>query len=451
LLVLAVAQLMVVLDDTVVNIALPRAQAQFGFADGDRQWVVTGYAAAFAAMLPPGGRLVDRFGARRLLVAGVLVFAAGSVVGGVAPSLVVRVVARVVQGIGAGILAPAALAGLSLAYPSGGARRRAFAVFSATSACGAVIGLLLGGALTGWSWRWSLLINAVIALPVLVGARVLPLHRPRSKERVDAVSAGLALGGLLLLITGLSQLQWALAPVAETLLGLALVWVFLLRQRAAAHPLLPLQLLGGTRGAALIALLLGYCGMFAVFVFLTYILQRSFGFSPLVTGLAYLPMTAAIGTAAGVAAGLGRRIAAGVLIPAGMVTAAGGLGWLALMQPGQGYPDAVLGPTVVLGLGLGTVFSTAVRIATAGAGEAASGTAAALVNIAQQVGVAVGTALLSGIATAAAATAHAGPYTGPDAAFASGAGTFLLGAALSGILLARADVRSPLSADGDAR
>jgi len=427
---------MVVLDDTVVNIALPATQADLGFAASQRQWVVTGYAAGFAALLPLGGRLVDRYGARRLLVIGSALFASASLLGGTASSLLILVGARVGQGMGAACLAPAALAGLSVAFPAGEARRRAFAVFAATSASGAVIGLLLGGLLTGWSWRWSLLINAVITLPVILGARAVPAQRRANEETVDVISTGLALTGLLLLVTGLSRLDLHALPILVSVAGLVLLVVFVRRQRHSSAPLLPLTRLGGRRSGALAALLLGYAGMFTVFVFLTYVLQRDFGLSPLRTGLAYLPMTAAIGAGSGLAAVLTRRVSVAAVIPTGMVVAAAGLTWLAAMDAGSSYGGAVLGPTVVLGVGLGAVFSTAVNAATADVQAHDAGAASALVNVAQQLGVALGTALLSGIATGGVDRGH-DSISGAVAAFAAAAVIFLVGAAASALLLGR--------------
>ncbi len=433
--VLSTAQLMVVLDDTVVNIALPTAQADLGFAASQRQWVVTGYAAGFAALLPLGGRLVDRFGARRLLIVGSALFVSASLLGGAASSLLVLVGARVGQGMGAACLAPAALAGLTVAFPAGETRRRAFAVFAAISACGALVGLLLGGLLTGWSWRWSLLINAVIALPVILGARTVPSQRRRNEEAVDVVGTGLALAGLLLLVAGLSRIDLQALPILSAVAGLVLLGVFVRRQRHSSAPLLPLTGLG-SRSGALTALLLGYAGMFTVFVFLTYVLQRDFGFSPLGTGLAYLPMTAAIGAGSGLGAVLTRSVSVGVVIPAGMVLAAAGLSWLAAMDARSSYVGAVLGPTLVLGVGLGAVFSTAVSTATADVEAQDAGAASALVNVAQQIGVALGTALLSGIA-AGVVDQGRDSIVSAVAAFGAAAVIFLVGSAASALLLGR--------------
>lgn len=432
LVVVAVAQMMVVLDDTVVNVALPSAQAELGFAVNDRQWVVTAYAAAFAAALLLGGRLTDRRGPRRLLGVGAVIFAGASAAGAAAPGLGVLVAARALQGVGAGLLAPAALAALSLSYPSGTARRRAFAVFSATSACGAVVGLLLGGVVTEWSWRWSLLINAVIAVPVILGVGVVKRVPPGPARGAGIGDMLLALGGLLLLISGLSNAALHLAPLITVATGFVLLGVFVWRQHSRPAPLLPLGLLRGQAGAGLLALLTGYCGMFAVFLFLTFVMQTGLGFSPLLTGVAYLPMTVAIGAGAATAAALD-RVGVRVLMPSGMILAAVAMVWLSFLQAGPSYWTGVLGSTVVLGAGLGLVFSSAVNVATRGAG-AVTGIAAALVNVAQQTGIAVGTALLSGIAATAGASGS-DPYAGIGVAFTAAAGIFVSGALAVAIML----------------
>lgn len=306
LLVIAVAQLMIVLDTTVMNIALPSAQKQLGFSTDERQWVITAYSLTFGSLLLLGGRLSDMFGRRRTLVIGLLGFAGISAIGGAAPDFSVLVGARALQGAFAAILAPAALSTLSVTFTETAERSRAFAVYAAVAAGGSAIGLILGGFLTQYlSWRSCLYINVFFALPTAWGVtRLLARREERARTTLDLPGAALASSGLFCVVYGLSYAEthsWSARPTIATLVGgVVLLISFVLVESRVKNPLLPLRvLLDRTRGGSYIAILLGFLSMFGAFLFLTYFLQESLGFSPLKTGFAFLPMSVGIAVGAG--------------------------------------------------------------------------------------------------------------------------------------------------------
>ena len=302
--VVAVAQLMVVLDATIVNIALPSAQRALGFADTDRQWVVTAYALAFGSLLLLGGKLGDLFGRKTTFVTGLVGFAVASALGGAAQSFGVLVGARVLQGVFGALLAPAALATLATTFTDPKERSKAFGIFGAVAGGGSAVGLVLGGVLTEWlSWRWCLYVNLLFAAVAVAGALVL-LHNPRDRVRpkLDLPGTLLASAGLFCLVFGFSHAAtkgWTDAVTLGALaLGVLLLVVFVLVQQRVAAPLLPLHIvLNRVRGTSYAAVGLSAIAIFAVFLFLTYYLQQVQGFTPIVTGLAFLPLTAGIVTA----------------------------------------------------------------------------------------------------------------------------------------------------------
>lgn len=301
LVVLGMAQLMVTLDATVVNIALPEAQHDLGFSDGSRQWVITGYALAFGSLLLLGGRLGDLFGRRTTFVAGLIGFAAASVVGGAATSFEILVAARVAQGLFAALLAPAALSLLSVTFTQPTERPKAFGIFSALSGAGAAVGLLLGGMLTEWaSWRWVMYVNVIFAAVALAGALLL-LAKPVVTERpkIDipgAVTVSAALFGIVYGFAHVESTSWT-DPVAlgSVTSGVVLLAVFAWLELRVAHPLLPLRVvLDRTRGGSFLAVFVLGMGMFSIFLFLTYYLEASIGYSPIEAGLSFLPMVGGI-------------------------------------------------------------------------------------------------------------------------------------------------------------
>lgn len=405
LVIIAIAQLMLVLDTTVMNIALPSAQRQLGFSTDERQWVITAYSLAFGSLLLLGGRLSDMIGRRRTLVIGLLGFAGVSALGGAAPNFDVLVAARGLQGAFAAILAPAALSTLNVTFTETAERARAFAVYAAVAAGGSVIGLILGGMLTEWlSWRWCLYINLCFALPTVWGVtRLLGRREKRARTAVDLPGAVLASSGLFCVVYGLSNAEthsWsATATIATLVGGVVLLIAFVLVERRVRAPLLPLRLvLNRTRGASYFAILIGFLSMFGAFLFLTYFFQESLGFSPIKTGFAFLPMSAGIAIGAGIVnTKLLPRFGPRPLVPAGMVVAAGGMLWLHQLAAQSTYVADVLGPLVILGLGMGFVVAPSISAATAGVAPRDAGVGSAMVNTSQQIGGAIGTALLSTI------------------------------------------------------
>jgi EmrB/QacA subfamily drug resistance transporter len=454
--VIAIAQLMVVLDATVVNIALPSAQQALSFSNDGRQWIVTSYALAFGSLLLLGGRIGDLFGRKRVFVVGLLGFAGASVLGGLAQSFGVLVGARALQGLFGALLAPGALSLLTTTFTEPEERAKAFGVFGAVAVGGAAIGLLLGGILTEYlSWRWCLYVNLVIAIPAALAAQAL-LHNeaPVVKPKLDLPGALTASLGLFAVVYGLANAQthsWSdTLTIGMLVAGALLLAGFVAIQRRSANPLLPLRVvLDRDRGGSFLAMGLAGSGMFAVFLFLTYYLQQNLGFSPIKTGLAFLPMTATIIVAATSASTkLLPRIGPRPLIGFGMLIASAGLVTLTGIGPGTAYSTHVLPGLLIMGAGMGLTFSSAMATATFGVEPKDAGVASAMVNTMQQVGGSVGTALLSTLAASAttgALAGHAPTPAGLSAAAVHGyttafwwaAAIFAVGAVLCSALLSR--------------
>jgi EmrB/QacA subfamily drug resistance transporter len=408
--VVGLAQLMVVLDATIVTIALPSAQRALGFSNADRQWVVTAYALAFGGLLLLGGRLSDLVGRRRMLIIGLVGFAAASAVGGAATSFGVLVIGRGAQGAFGAMLAPAALSTLTVTFTDPAERGRAFGVYGAIAGAGGAVGLLLGGVLTEYlSWRWCLYVNVVLAVIAVAGAARLLVAQPRDPDvRIDWPGTVLEVAGLVAVVYGLSEADtagWG-APATVALLsaGVVLLAAFVLTERRVAHPLLPLRIvLNRFRGGAYLAIGLSSIGVFGIFLFLTYYLQLTLAYSPVRSGLAFLPMVAAIVAASTISSGLLMpRTGPRPLVTAGLLLAAGGLSLLAA-QLGlhTSYLGWILPALLLVGAGLGLVFGCALNAATYGTGAADAGVASALVNTNQQVGGSIGTALLNTLAASA--------------------------------------------------
>jgi len=455
----ALAQLMVVLDATIVNIALPSAQADLGFTDNDRQWVVTAYALAFGSLLLLGGRLADMFGRRRMFLVGLVGFAAASALGGAAQTFELLVGARALQGVFAAVLAPAALSVLTTTFTVPKERARAFGVFGAIAGMGGAIGLLLGGYLTeNFNWRWNLYVNVLIAVVAFVAGSVL-LSRTgeRHQTRLDVPSVLLASSGLFALVFGFSQAEpqgWD-APVVWGSLAASVVLLvaFVIRQRSAQYPLLPLGIvLDRDRGAGFLAILVAGSGMFGVFLFLTYYLQLTLGYTPMQTGTAFLPMIVTLVITAQIQSNiLVPRLGPKLLVPTGMVTAALAMIWFRTLELDSGYGRVLVG-LVLMGIAMGSIMPASFQIATLGIAPRQAGAASAMVSTSQQVGGAIGTAVLNTLA-ATAATAYVADHApvSPQVvaegalhsfavAYGWSAGIFLLGALLTGVLFrTRAD------------
>ena len=414
---IGVAQLMVVLDATIVNIALPSAQADLGFSDVARQWIITAYALSFGSLLLVGGRLGDLVGRKRVFVIGLTGFAAASAAGGFAPSFGVLVVARALQGAFAALLAPAALSILTTTFTVPEERNRAFGIFGTIAASGAAVGLILGGALTQYlDWRWSMFINVLLAAPAALAAlRLLARDVPASSgSRIDVAGTVTASVGLFALVFGFSNAEthgWG-APVtiAAIAAGVALLGVFVAVERRVANPLLPLRVVADrNRSAGYLAVAAVGAGLFGVFLFLTYYMQQTLGFSPLSTGLAFMPMMAVIIPVGGIAqTRLMPRYGARPLVTIGMLLSAVAMVMFTGVGMDSAYVADILPGLLVMGLGLGLVFAPAMSTSTLGVDRADAGVASALVNTGQQIGGSIGTALLSTLAASAASGFAAG-------------------------------------------
>lgn len=454
----ALAQLMVVLDATVVNIALPAAQADLGFSDGDRQWVITAYSLAFGSLLLLGGRISDLWGRKRTFVIGLIGFSAASALAGAAPTFGVLVGGRALQGAFGALLAPTALAVLTTTFTIPRERARAFGVFGAIAGAGGAIGLLLGGVLTEQlDWRWNLYINVVIAAIAVVGAAVFVPHVARTgpRPKLDLPGTVLVSAALFLLVYGFSNaetegwgspLTWGMLVASGVLLLAFVLW-----QRRASHPLLPLSIvLDRNRGAAYASVLIAGAGMFGVFLFVTYYLQTSLGYSPTQTGLAFLPMIAMLVLAAQLSTNLFvPRFGPKVMVPLGMVLAATGMALLTRLDLDSSYAADIMPALMIIGFGMGSIMPASMQTATLGVDRSFAGVASATVNTSQQVGGSIGTALLNTLAATAATdyvTSHAPPTEQvlADAAIHSytvaywwGAAFFAFGAVLAALVFRR--------------
>jgi EmrB/QacA subfamily drug resistance transporter len=409
--VIGLAQLMVVLDATIVNIALPSAQRDLGFGDGDRQWVVTAYALAFGSLLLFGGRLADLLGRKKTFLIGLGGFAVASAIGGAAPTFEVLVIARALQGAFGAVLAPAALSLLTTTFLDPKERAKAFGIYGAIAGAGAAVGLLLGGVLTEYlNWRWCLYVNLIFALVAIAGGwRLLHPGAPSDHPDLDIPGTVVVSTGLFCIVYGFSDAQrhaWgATSTWAFLLAGTVLLAAFVWWQRHARHPLLPMRVVGDRdRGASFLAMFISGAGMFGVFLFLTYYMQRSLQYSPVITGVAFLPLVGVLVMTSMITTNvLVPRYGAKPIVPTGMLLAGGAMAWMTPLDRESTYAARVLPPLLLLGLGLGLVFATSMNLATAGVHQHDAGVASALVNTSQQVGGSIGTSLLNTLATSAAA------------------------------------------------
>ncbi len=409
---LGVAQLMVVLDATIVNIALPSAQTALGFSTDSRQWIVTAYALAFGSLLLLGGKLGDLFGRKWTFITGLIGFSVASAIGGLAQSFGMLVAARALQGAFGALLAPSALGLLTVTFAGSRDRPKAFGIFSAIAGGGASVGLLLGGVLTQLlSWRWCLYVNLLIAVPTAIFALRLLVNQPHpDRPRIDLPGVLAASGGLFALVYGFSNAETHSWSAPATIIALAasvvLLTAFVAIERRTTDPLLPLHVVWDrARGGAYASIALAGAGVFGVFLFLTYYMQQTLGFSPLTTGLAFLPMTGVIVvTATTVQTKVLYRTGARPLVIAGMTLGIIAMILFTRLTPGGSYVSQVLPGLIVIGLGMGCIFAPAFGTATLGVGRQEAGIASAMVNTSQQVGGSVGTALLSTLFASSAAS-----------------------------------------------
>jgi EmrB/QacA subfamily drug resistance transporter len=454
LVVIAGAQLMVVLDSTIMIIALPSAQHGLGFSDSDRQWVVTAYTLAFGGFLVLGGRISDMIGTRRTLMIGVVGFAVASALGGAAQSTAMLIGARGLQGLFGALLAPSVLSLLSTTFREPRERARAFGIYATIAISGSAFGLILGGFLTEYlDWRWCLYVNLPIAALVAFGAfTVIPTQPGASGVRLDIPGVALGCGGLVALVYGLGEAGahgWGSTGVVVPLvIAGALLACFIGWQAKGPNPLLPLRVLKNrNRAGAFLVIMLAVTGMFGTFVFLTYLLQGVDHYSPLRTGVAFLPLLAMNGLAATqVASRLMHRVPARLLILPGLVIGSSGVFVLTRLTPDASYVTHVLPAELLLGIGLGLAIVPCISTATNNADPQDVGVTSAMTTTSQQIGASIGTALLNTIAATATASyllAHrSGAGLGARAtvhgfAVASGwaAGIFLLAAVIGGVLI----------------
>ncbi|MET7637435.1 MFS transporter [Streptomyces sp. NPDC005438] len=423
---IALAQLMVVLDATIVNIALPSAQADLHISDGNRQWVITAYALAFGGLLLFGGRIADLWGRRRTFLAGLGGFALASALGGAATTAGLLLGARALQGVFGALLAPAALSLLSVMFTDAKERAKAFGVYGALAGGGGAIGLLLGGFLTEYlDWRWTFYVNIPIAVVAALGALTV-IREPggaRNRSPLDVPGVLLSTVGLVSLVYGFTRAEaegWT-EGLTLTFFVLSVVSLagFVAVESRVRAPLLPLRVITDrNRGGVYLALGLAVVGMFGTFLFLTYYLQVVKGYSPVRTGLAFLPMVASMVTGSTqIGARLMTRVPPRFLMGPGLLVGAMGLLLMSRIDLDTSYVALLLPAEILMGLGMGTAFMTAMSLATTGVRPADSGVASAMVNTSQQVGGAIGTALLNTFAasaTTAYATSHRSEVTGPE-------------------------------------
>ncbi|MCS0635843.1 MFS transporter [Streptomyces sp. LP05-1] len=424
---IALAQLMVVLDATIVNIALPSAQQDLGISDGNRQWVITAYALAFGGLLLFGGRIADLWGRKRAFVVGLIGFAAASALGGAATGEAMLLGSRALQGAFGALLAPAALSLLAVMFTDARERAKAFGIYGAIAGGGGAVGLILGGFLTEYlNWRWTFFVNIPFAVVAAAGA-LLVVHEPagaRNRNPLDIPGVVLSTLGLVALVYGFTRAESDGWTDAGTLGVFALSAValaaFVAVEAKVAHPLLPLRVPSDrNRGGVYLSLGLAVIGMFGLFLFLTYYLQVVKGYSPVKTGFAFLPMVAGMITGSTqIGTRLMTRVAPRLLMGPGFALAALGMLLLTQLEVGSSYAGLILPAQLMLGLGMGTAFMPAMSLATYGVQARDAGVASAMVNTSQQVGGAIGTALLNTIAASATTayfTDHAGAATTPDA------------------------------------
>ncbi|MEV7630389.1 MFS transporter [Actinoplanes sp. NPDC089786] len=405
--IIAACQLMVVLDSTVVYVALPKIQADLGFTATGLSWVITSYTLAFGGLLLLGGRAGDILGQRRVFVTGIAVFGLASLVGGLATAQWSLLAARTMQGVGAALAAPSVLALIPANFEEGPARTRAVGVYTAVAASGAALGLILGGVLSDWaSWRWVLLINVPIAVAVVVIAPVVARETPRRAGHFDIVGALASTAGMIALVYGLTRAAtegWGDPVVATALAGaVALLGAFLVVEIRVRQPIVPLRLFTDrARASAFLTLLLFPAAMFGMFFFLTQFLQLTHGYGALQTGFAFLPMTILLLASSALAVRLLPRVGVPRLAASGGVVVTAGMVWLAQISPDSGYAEGILGPVLLFGAGAGLVFAPLTMSVLSRVEPAESGAAASLLNAMQQVGGALGLAVLVTVATSA--------------------------------------------------
>ena len=428
------AQLMIILDMTVVNIALPHIQTGLNFSAASLSWVLNAYTLTFGGLLLLGGRAGDILGRRRVFLAGIALFTLSSLAGGLATTDWMLLVARALQGVGGALASPAVLALVVGSFAEGRERTRALGIYSAVAMGGASLGLVLGGVITEWlSWRWVLFVNVPVGIVVLAVTPMFVTESARQPGRFDLTGAVTSTAGMTALVYAFIRAAasgWSdRLAVAAFVMAAVLLGLFLLTESRARQPITPLRLFADLgRGGSYLARLLLVAGMFGMFFFLTQFVQEILGFSPLAAGVAFLPMTLTVFGVSRAAPRLIPRFGGTRLMLAGMVPVIAGMAWLAQVSAGSSYLAGIFGPLVLLGTGLGLVFVPLTAASLAGVAPADSGAASSMVNVMQQVGGSLGLAILvtvfgtayrhaGGHAVAGLAAAHNALVHGVSAAF----------------------------------
>ena len=465
--VLGIAQLMVILDNTIVNIALPSAQHSLAFSNADRQWIVTAYSLAFGSLLLLGGRIGDMIGRKRTLLIGLIGFAGASAVGGEAINFTMLVLARTVQGAFGALLAPSVLALLTTTFTNPSERGRAFGIYGAIAGGGGALGLLLGGILTTYaSWRWTLFVNLIFAAVATTGALLwLKNDEPADHDPLDIPGLLLVSLGLFGIVYGFSHAEttaWSNPyTIGFLVIGVVLLAAFALFETRAPYPLLPPRVVRNrTRGGSMLTMLIASAGLFGIFLFLTYYLQETLGFSPVKTGIAFLPMVAALVATAQVSNRiLLPRVGPKPIVPVGFLSAALGMFLLHLVGLHSSYWTRVLPSLLLVGLGFGLSVAPSFSTGTLGLKPEDAGVGAATLNTTQQVGGSIGTALLNTIAASAAtaylvgrtvspATLQASALHGYTTVFLLSSLLFVIGAIIAGLVLKRGTLGELAAAPG---
>ena len=416
------AQLMVILDATVVNIALPHIQAGLHFSPANLSWVMNGYTLTFGGLLLLGGRAGDILGRRRMFTAGITIFTVASLAGGLATTAGMLIAARAVQGIGGALASPAVLALVVSAFPEGRERARALGVYVGVVTGGSSLGLVLGGVITEWlSWRWVLFVNIPVGIGVLVLTPLFVTETPRQPGKFDLVGAITSTAGMALLVYGFIRAAsdgWGShTAIASFVVAVALLAAFLFTEGRVTQPITPLRLFADvSRSGSFAARLLLVAGMFGMFFFLTQFLQDVLGFSPLKAGFAFLPMTLALFAVSRTAPKLIPRFGPKPLMIAGMLPVIAGMTWLSQVSASTSYWTGVFPPMLLIGLGMGTVFVPLTTVSLAGVRPEESGAASSMVNVMQQVGGSLGLAVLVAVYGTASRNAAAHPVAGLSAA-----------------------------------
>jgi EmrB/QacA subfamily drug resistance transporter len=462
LVLLAAAQFVVVLDASIVNVALPSIGQALHFSQDNLSWVVNAYTLTFGGFLLLGGRIADLVGRRRMFIIGLILFAGASLAGGLAQSDIWLISARAVQGLGAALLSPAALSLVTTIFAEGAERNKAMGVWGAVAGSGGAAGVLLGGMLTEWAgWEWVLYVNVPIGiLAALLAPRLLPESRNEGHRHFDIAGAVTVTAGLSLLVYSLVNANSAGWASAETLLliggAVALIAVFIVIERMTKAPLVPFPgifRLRTIRGINIVGLLIAMA-LFSMFFFISLYMQQVLGFDALKTGFAYLPLAGGIIVSAGIASTLVTRLGVKPVLILGMVLTAIGLIWFSQISVGGSYVSDILGPAIISSLGLGFAFVPMTIAAVAGVEPHEAGLASGLINTSQQVGGALGLAILAAVANSrrdslveAGSTLPSAMTEGFQTALMVGAGFAILGAILAVALIDGKQVEE--SVDGD--